>query len=365
MHDPEGRDEEALRPDDSADPAKERLGCAARWHARESSRRCITATVTDAPNLDDVVVVTVRKSFWASTEAEVFPHRVYARVFYGHSTNLLNSLVVAFRGLAAILRRRPRIVILGSVERTVPWFIRARRFGMLGPARLIVVNQLHLSDEQWRFVDRDIVYQSAWIERQPPAVRAKAVFTHDPADGDYIGVRESVTEPGDYVFTGGGTGRDIPSVIEALAGTDVPLEIVTFSPETLGWSGDLPPNCTVHWQMPMRAFLERMARARVVVVPLREPDSDFGQMMLAQALSLGRAVVATRSPGTADYVVDGREGLLVDARDVPAYREAILRLLTNDELRHACEKHALSRAEDLTYGVFANRLISLCEDLRA
>ena len=321
--------------------------------------------MTDPPNLDDVVVVTVRKSFWASPEADVFPHRVYARVFYGHSTNLLNSVVVAVRGLAAIIRRRARVVVLGSVERTVPWFIQARRFGLLGRARLIVVNQLHLTESQWSYVDRDIVYQSAWIDRQPPSVRAKAVFTHDPADGDYIAVREAVTEPADYVFTGGGTARDIPSVIEALRGTGVPLEVVTFSPETLGWQGELPANCTVHWTMPLAAFLERMARARVVVVPLRDPDSDFGQMMVAQALSLGKAVVTTRSPGIADYVVDGREGLLVDAGDVAGYREAILRLLNDDDLRHACEHHALSRADDLTYDVFANRLVSVCEELLA
>jgi glycosyltransferase involved in cell wall biosynthesis len=316
-----------------------------------------------SPNLSNVVVVTVKKSFWASPEAEVFPHRVYARVFYGHSTNLLNSLAVAIRGVITIVLRRPRVVVIGSVERTVPWFIQARRFGLLGRARLIVVNQLHLSDEQLQFVDRNIVYQRAWIEQQPPAVRAKSVFTFDPADGDYRDVRDAVAEAGGYVFTGGGTGRDFPSVIEALRGTDVPLEIVTFSPETLGWRGELPPNCIVHWQMPMRSFLERMARSRVVVVPLRDPNSAFGQMMVSQALSLGKAVVATRSPGIADYVVDGQEGLLVDSGEVAAYREAILRLLSDDELRLACERHALERAEDLTYPVFANKVISLCEEL--
>ena len=311
----------------------------------------------------DVVVVTVRKSFWAAPEAEVFPYRVYARVFYGHSTNLLNSLVVTVRGLAEIARRRPRVVVLGSVERAVPWFIRARRFGLLGRARLIVVNQLHLSDDQLRHVERDIVYQRAWIERQSPDVRAKAVFAYDPADGEIAEVRKAVSSTGEHVFTGGGTGRDIPAVIEALRGTDVPLEVVTFSPKTLGWSGELPPNCTVHWWMPARSFLERMAQSRVVVIPLRDPDSDFGQMMVSQALALGKPVVATRSPGIADYVVDGQEGLLVDAGDVAGYRDAILRLLHDDGLRQACERGARARAEDLTYSVFANRLISVCEEL--
>ncbi len=39
--------------------------------------------------LDDVLVVTVRKSFWASSEAERWPRRLYARVYRGHSSELV------------------------------------------------------------------------------------------------------------------------------------------------------------------------------------------------------------------------------------------------------------------------------------
>jgi hypothetical protein len=42
-------------------------------------------------DLDDVLVVTVHKSFWASPEAGRFPHRVYPCVYFGHGTNLCNS----------------------------------------------------------------------------------------------------------------------------------------------------------------------------------------------------------------------------------------------------------------------------------
>jgi glycosyltransferase involved in cell wall biosynthesis len=310
-------------------------------------------------DLDDVLVVTVRKSFWASREAEMFPHRVYARVLYGHSTHLVNSLLVAARALAAILVRRPRVVVLGSVERTVPWFIRARRLGLLGRARLVVTNQLHLDDAQLEQVDGNVVYSSAWIERQRPSVRRAAVFTPLPADGDFDAARLAA-EPGGHVFAGGGAGRDFRSLIEAVRGTDVELEIVTFSPETLGWDGELPPNCSVRWRMPVQAFLERMAAAAFVVVPLRDPDSDFGQTTVVQALALGKAVVATRSPGVVDYVVDGQEGFLVEAGDVAGYREAVLRLAHDPELRAACEQRARERAESLTYASFAARLAALC-----
>ena len=45
-------------------------------------------------------------------------------------------------------------------------------------------------------------------------------------------------------------------------------------------------------------------------------------------MSMGRAVIATRSPGLLDYVVDGETGILVDFGDVHAWREAIQYLLS-------------------------------------
>jgi glycosyltransferase involved in cell wall biosynthesis len=310
----------------------------------------------------DVLVVTVRKSFWASPEAERFPNRLYARVFYGHSTNLLNSLVVFVQALAAILRRRPRIVLLGSVERTVPWFIRARRLGLVGSARLVVTNQLHLSDEQLSLIDRNLVYSQAWIELQRPQVRERAVFVPLPADGDVAAARRIARDDG-YVFAGGGTGRDFATLIEALGGTEIPLRVVTFSPDTLAWEGELPANVHVEWRMSPRSFLERMAAARLVVVPLRDADSDFGQTTVVQALALGKPVVTTRSPGVIDYVHDGCEGLLVEAGDVPGYRAAVERLHGDGRLRAACGERALERARSSTYVAFADRIADLCRSI--
>ena len=298
----------------------------------------------------------MRKSFWASAEAERFSHRLYARVYFGHSTHLVNAAVVFVWALVAIALRRPRVVLLGSVERAVPWFIRARRLGLLGKARLVVTNQLHLTDEQLRFVDRNVVYSQAWIDAQRPAVRERAVFVPLPADGDF---EATVTGDDDYVFAGGGTGRDFATLIEAVEGTDVRVRIVTFGPQTLGWTAPLPGNVEVEWTMPLHHFLERMARARMVVVPLRDESSDFGQTTLVQALSLGKPVVATRSPGVVDYVTDGREGLLVAAGDSKALRAAIARLEGDADLRRACGEHALERSRASTYASFAGRLVEI------
>jgi glycosyltransferase involved in cell wall biosynthesis len=311
-------------------------------------------------DLGDVLVVTVRKSFWASPEAERFPHRVYARVFYGHSTGLLNSVVGFLRALAAIALLRPRIVLLGSVERTVPWFIRARRLGLLGRARLVVTNQLHLSDEQLRFVDRSVVYSQAWIDAQPEAVRRRSVFVPLPADR---GDGAVILRDEGYVFSGGGAGRDYPTLIEALRDTGVPLRIVTFDARMLGWNGPLPAGVQVEWRMPLPAFVERLAGARVAVVPLDDDESDFGQTALVQALSLGKPVVATRSRGVVDYVRDGQEGLLVEAGDVSGLRAAVMQLYGDAEMREAFGQRALERARFSSYSAFADKMVEVCRSL--
>lgn len=312
--------------------------------------------------LDDVLVVTVRKSFWASPEAEAFPRRLYARVLWGHSSGRLNSLLVTLRVLVAIRLRRPRLVVLGSVERAVHWLIRARRLGLLRGARLVVTNHLDLSDAELREVERVILYSRGVIERQRRLLRERAVFFPLPADGDFQAARR-VAGRGAYVFAGGGADRDFASLVDAVRDTDVTLEIVTFSPATLGYEGELPANVHVRWRMPLPAFLTRLAGALLVAVPLRDDSSPLGQTTVVQALALGKAVVTTRSPGVEEYVRDGREGLLVDAGDVDGYRRAILALVQDGELRRACEGHARARANELSYRAFRERLVALCGEL--
>jgi glycosyltransferase involved in cell wall biosynthesis len=305
--------------------------------------------------LRDVLVVTVRKSFWASPEAELWPRRLYARVLYGHSTNLVNSTLVFARALAAVWRRPPKLVLLGSVERTVPWFLRARRLGLLRGARLVVTNQLHLSAAQLEQVDRVVVYASVQAERLGP----KGVFVPLPADGDFEAARRAARQA-DYVFAGGSAGRDFATLVEAVRGTALSVEILTFAPAALG---PVPENVRVRGPLPVPAFLESMAGALAVAVPLDGADSPHGQTTLVQALALGKPVVATRSTGVVDYVEDGVEGYLVDAGDVAGLRDAVLRIAGDEELRSALAARALARGEQLSYARHAERLAAVCADL--
>jgi len=320
------------------------------------------ATGAGAP-LDRVLVLSVRKSFWASREAEIFPRRLFTPTLLGRpSWSLLNSGVLVLRALAAVWRRPTRLVLVGSAHRIVPWLVVLRRLRLLRGARLMITNQKGLHDERVPDVDRVIEYSSREIEARAPAVRKRCVFLPLPADGDFESLRAA---DGGYVFSGGGGQRDFPSLIEAARGLEAPVRIVTFSPEFLGYDGPLPPNCDVRWKLPLPDFLAEMAAASVVVVPLRRGTYSHGQTTVVQALRLGKAVVTTRYASVEDYVTDGREGLLVDPGDVEGYRRAIRRLLEDAELRGSCERAALERGADSTYEAFARRLSALCGEVLA
>lgn len=313
----------------------------------------------DDERLRDVLVLTVRKSFWASRESEIFPRRVFVPTLVGHSTSLVNTALVAVRALAAALRRRPRLLLVGSAHRLVPALLLLRRAGGLRRTGLIVTNQVYFGPRLGRHADRVIVYS-----RRETLGRPNYVYLPIPADGDFDAVvPEAAPEP--YVFSGGGTLRDYGSLFAAMAGTGLPLTVVTHSPATLGVDGPPPPGCRVLWRMPLDRFLSLMAGSLFVVVPLRGLDTPHGHTTIAQALCLGKAVVTTRGAAVADYVRDGVEGLLVEPGDVAGYRQAIRRLATDDDLRRSCERAARARAPEFSYTSFARSLVALCGEVLA
>jgi hypothetical protein len=281
---------------------------------------------------------------------------VYAPIVWGHSTNYLNTLVLAAKVVFELIRRRPRLVFFGSAPRLVPFLLVLRRFRLVRSG-IIATTHAYFGRRLGRYADRVIVYS-----HQEGEGWDNSLFLPIPADGDFGAV---TPYSGDvpYVFSGGGTLRDFRSLIAAVAEIDIRLNLVTFSPETLDAGNDLPGNCQVLWRMPLERFLSMMAGSLFVAVPLRPGAITGGHTTIAQALCLGKAVVTTRGVGVEDYVSDGREGLLVDAGDVAGYRTAIQTLIDDEALRRSCERHARARAAELTYASFARRIESLCAEV--
>ena len=128
--------------------------------------------------------------------------------------------------------------------------------------------------------------------------------------------RTSPAPPGDYVVAVGRDGRDWATL--AAAAKEVPTEIVVVGP-----GPDQAPGLPVRPPMPRAELLDFLAGAAAVVVPLLRPDRTSGQLAVLDAMSVGRAVVATRTQGTEDYVTD-ETGRLVPPGDPEALAAALM-----------------------------------------
>ena len=83
--------------------------------------------------------------------------------------------------------------------------------------------------------------------------------------------------------------------------------------------------------------------------------------MLAEALILGRPVVATDCPsGPAEVLDYGNAGILVPVGDAAALAEAIAKVAGSSALRSQMGGQALRRAATFDITESVNQLLSLC-----
>jgi glycosyltransferase involved in cell wall biosynthesis len=169
-----------------------------------------------------------------------------------------------------------------------------------------------------------------------PAGKAAFVAMHtDPGLLD----RPAIDE-GDYYLAAGRSFRDYDTLLRAVSGTDVALTIVGGRGAAQRYAGI--PNVTALENIPPAELIGLMQRARAIVVPLHDRAISIGQSVILQAMALGKAVVATRTAGTVDYVTHLQDGLLVDPGDPEGLRDALVRL-GDPTLRRALGARARSR----------------------
>jgi glycosyltransferase involved in cell wall biosynthesis len=127
------------------------------------------------------------------------------------------------------------------------------------------------------------------------------------------------------LLAAGRSGRDYPTLAAAIDGTGIETTVICDNVESLG---AIAATDTLHILRHCydNEYLAQLAAASAVVVPLAVDNISAGQMVLIQAMAMGRPVVATNTPSITDYITDGVEGLLVPRGDSAALRGALLRL---------------------------------------
>lgn len=124
----------------------------------------------------------------------------------------------------------------------------------------------------------------------------------------------------DHLLAFGRSSRDWSTLAQAARG--LPHDVFVVGPEQLA----AEPPLKVLPQVDRPRLLELISAARAIVVPLAATERVSGQLAVLDAMSVGRAVIATRTPGTEDYVTE-ETGVLVPAADGDALRDAMLHVL--------------------------------------
>jgi glycosyltransferase involved in cell wall biosynthesis len=169
----------------------------------------------------------------------------------------------------------------------------------------LAVDQLHLSSQQ--------------VQR---------IYYH--ADQQFFRPDARPTEP-DLICAAGQLLRDYDCLVDAVRDQPVRVQIAAGSPwieRKLEPGRELPKNVT--WgKLDRYALRELYARAAIAVVPIKQNHYQTGIATILEMMAMGKCVVATKTHGQTDTIVDGVTGVYVPPSDPMALRKTISELLAN------------------------------------
>ncbi len=170
---------------------------------------------------------------------------------------------------------------------------------------------------------------------------------------------ERAVEP--YLFAAGRTGRDWTTFAEAVRGLDVPVTVVCSAGDAA--KVDFAENVTVLTDIPYPRYRALLEGATAVVVPLEQHSYSSGQVVILEAMALGKAVVAARVLGTEDYIDDGVDGILVEPGNAASLRCALNKVATSQEFADQLGRSALAKVLKMhTLAQYARRLVEIAND---
>jgi glycosyltransferase involved in cell wall biosynthesis len=141
---------------------------------------------------------------------------------------------------------------------------------------------------------------------------------------------------GDFMLFVGDVTQDKGAevLLQAYAQLDTQVPLVLIGRSFLsGSAAQLPPHVLLMGRWPHEAVMGAWSRCSIGLVPSIVAET-FGIVAL-EAMSMGKPVIAARSGGLTNVVIDGATGLLVPPGDPQALRKA-MQCLLNDPIQRAC-----------------------------
>lgn len=268
------------------------------------------------------------------------------------------SVALPLRGMASAFSADVVIALLER-EGALPSVLRRRGLPPYS-GRPLVIWSCWLADDlrastpaqqavlRQRYAGADLITH---LSRHETSVFTEAGFAEERLFPVTYGVSHRYYVPGDeserdidLLAVGQDRGRDYATLFEAIAGTDLALDLVCRPENLAGMT--VPDNVRVLGVVPRAEYRRLLRRAKMVAVPTHTLTYPTGSSVALEASSSGCCVVATNTPAMADYIVDGGSGVLVAPGDAAGWREALLRLRGDDGERRRLGAAARRSVED-------------------
>lgn len=163
-----------------------------------------------------------------------------------------------------------------------------------------------------------------------PESHVQRLYYH--ADEQFFRPGLAPIEP-DLICAAGQLLRDYDCLVDATRDLPVRVQIAAGSPwidKPLDANRPLPSNVT--WgKLDRHALRDLYSRSAIAVVPIRENHYQTGIATILEMMAMGKCIIASRTRGQTDTIVDGVTGIYVPPGDPLALRTAITRLLDSPE----------------------------------
>jgi glycosyltransferase involved in cell wall biosynthesis len=139
------------------------------------------------------------------------------------------------------------------------------------------------------------------------------------------------TDGGYVLVVGRDSGRDWPTLLDAVGGIGIPVKICCRPRDLAGLR--IPPGVEVLGYVDRDVYRALLGRARVVAIATRPVVYPSGQSVLLEAMSMGRTVVVTQSPALEEYIDAGVNCIAVPHGDATSLRQAIIEASADEDMR--------------------------------
>ncbi len=161
--------------------------------------------------------------------------------------------------------------------------------------------------------------------RYLPESRVRVVYYHTT-----VYLSPPPCSDGDYIFAGGDSRRDYGPLVAAAR--DIPRRVVIAALDHSRFRGLAIPGNVEIVRTTVEGFLELLAGAFAVVVPMRGGAvRTGGHQTYLNAMALGKPVVVADDGGANEYITSGQDGFVVRPGDESGMREALLELVGDPE----------------------------------